>query len=90
MSSYLAPMPAIVGIQSAEQPPRYVPLMKVRNAKQSMTIETIPAPAVESQDKIDVLKLYKPEVAGAATMLTGSTDDITGQLINMLKEKGVV
>jgi electron transfer flavoprotein beta subunit len=90
MSSYLSPLPAIVGIQSAEQPPRYVPLMKVRNAKQTMSIEAVPAPALESQDKIDVLKLYKPEVASAATMLTGSTEEITSQLINMFKEKGVV
>ena len=38
---FALPLPAVLGIQSAEKPPRYVPIAKVRAAMKSAKIETV-------------------------------------------------
>jgi len=88
-ASFESPLPIIIGISSAEKPPRYVPLMKVRKAMKTMKIETMDAPAVAPEDKIEILKLYKPEATGKATMLTGSPEELANQLLKIFKDKGL-
>lgn len=89
-ASFESPLPLVVGVQSAEKPPRYVPLMKVRTAMKTMKLETMPSPPIEPEEKIEVLKLYKPEVTGRATMLSGSPEEIADNLTKIFKDKGVV
>jgi len=88
-ASFESPIPLVVGVQSAEKPPRYVPLMKVRKAMKTMKLEAMDAPAVAPEEKLEIVKLYKPEVADKATMLTGSPEELAGQLIKIFKDKGV-
>src|SRR3989337_3378076 len=44
-------LPAVVGIQSAEQPPRYVTVNKVRQAMKTSAIEERPLPALDIRDR---------------------------------------
>lgn len=88
-ASFDSPLPLVVGMQSAEKPPRYVPLMKVRNAMKEKQIEHTAVPAMPHADKIELLKLYKPVVTGGAEMLEGSPEEQVERLSNIFKDKGV-
>jgi electron transfer flavoprotein beta subunit len=83
-------LPAVLGIQSAEKPPRYVPIAKVRAVMKTAKIETIDVPAPEKLAQYDVDRLYKPEAAGRATMLEGSPEDIARQIADLLAQKSLI
>jgi electron transfer flavoprotein beta subunit len=83
-------LPAVLGIQSAERPPRYVPVAKVRAAMKSARIETADIAPPESANAIAVERMYKPEVAGRAQMLDGSPEDISARIASLLVERGII
>jgi electron transfer flavoprotein beta subunit len=89
-ASFESPLPMVVGISSAEKPPRYVPLMKVRKVMKTMKIEEMGAPEITSDDKLDIMQLKKPEVAGKAEMLSGSPEELVGRLMKIFSDKGLV
>lgn len=82
-------LPAVLGIQVAEEPPRYVAVSKVRQAMKTSEIEEIEAGDFDLEGGPTINRMYQPEVGEGATMLEGSLDDIADQLIGILKELGV-
>ncbi len=84
------PLPAVLGIQSAEKPPRYVPVAKVRAVMKSAKIETVDVPEPEKAQALAVDKMYKPEAAGRAQMLEGSPDEIANRIAEILAERGII
>jgi len=89
---YEVKLPAVLGIQAAEKPPRYVPVAKVRAAMKSQTIQSIPAPTAADGGVglLQVDKMAKPEVSQHAQMLQGSPDEIADQLCEILAARGLV
>lgn len=87
---FSVPLPAVLGIQSAEKPPRYVPIAKVRAAMKSSTLETVDVAAPEAPARVPVERLYKPEAAGRATMLEGSPDEIADQIVELLANQSLI
>jgi electron transfer flavoprotein beta subunit len=87
---FALPLPAVVGIQSAEKPPRYVPIAKVRAAMKSSTLETVDVAAPEAPARFPVDRLYKPEVAGRAEMLEGSPDEIAERIVELLANQSLI
>lgn len=84
-------LPAVLGIQAAEKPPRYVPVAKVRVAMKSQTIQSVPASAAaEGGGRLQVEKMAKPEVTEHAQMLEGSPEEIAGQLCEILAVRGLL
>ncbi len=83
-------LPAILGIQAAENPPRYVPIAKIRGIMKSATIEEIEIPTDFISPRISINKLFQPEETGKATMLEGNPEEIASQIINILSEKGLL
>ena len=82
-------LPAVLGIQVAEQPPRYVAVSKVRQAMKTAEIEEVEAGELDLEGGPSIDRLYPPEVGEGATMLEGSLDDIADELIGIFKELGV-
>ena len=82
-------LPAVLGIQVAEEPPRYVAVSKVRQAMKIAEIEELEVGEFESEDSPVVERMYSPEVGEGATMIEGSLDDIADNLIEIFKELGV-
>jgi electron transfer flavoprotein beta subunit len=84
-----ASLPAVLGISSAEKPPRYVPISKVRQAMKTSQLE-------EKDGKIDLAgaagieRLYEPESAGKAEMLGGNLGNIVGRIVEIIKEQGLI
>ena len=81
-------LPAVLGIQSAENPPRYVPVSKVMQAKRSLQAQTIP-PAASHEARVHLRKLTKPEAATRAEMISGSPEEVADRLVRILRERGV-
>jgi len=86
---FTLPMPAVLGIQSAEKPPRYVPIAKVRAAMKSAAIETV-AVSPETPARFPIERMYKPEVAGGAEMLEGSPEEVADRLVDVLAQQSLI
>jgi len=83
-------LPAVLGIQAAEKPPRYVPVAKVRAAMKSQQIETVSATAKPAPAPVEVMQMAKPEVAERAEMLEGAPEAVAAKLCEILAERGVL
>jgi electron transfer flavoprotein beta subunit len=83
-------LPVVLGIQVAEQPPRYVAISKVRQAMKTATIEELPSDALDSSGCPEVERLYQPETSEHAEMLEGDIDEIADKIIGIFKETGVL
>jgi electron transfer flavoprotein beta subunit len=83
-------LPAVLGIQAAEQPPRYVAISKVRQAMKTASIEQLSCDALDTSGCPEIKRMYQPEVSEHATMIEGDIDDIAARLIDIFKEAGVL
>ena len=85
-----ASLPALLGIQAAEQPPRYVAISKVRQMMKTMSIEELEVTSLDSSGAPIVNRMFQPESGERATMLSENADEAANQLINLLKELGTL
>ncbi len=85
-----ASLPVLLGVQASEQPPRYVAISKVRQMMKTMSIEEMDLPPLDSSGAPTVNRLFQPEVAQRATMLSENAGEAAGQLINIFKELGTL
>ena len=85
-------LPAVLGIQSAEKTPRYVPVGKLRAAMKSRTIELLPAPAAEEPALAapELLEMEKPEEAVQAEFLEGSLEEVSEKLCEILSGRSLM
>lgn len=80
--------PAVLGVLSAPQPPRYVPVARIRETRKTRTLterqvsalQTLPGPAIR--------RLFKPQPAERAAILAGSPEDVAGQIATILQDRG--
>jgi len=90
---YLSSLPAVLGVQAAETPPRYVPVAKVRAAMKERSIETVPAAQVPgdiSHLQAEVEKMAKPEVTTHAEMLEGKPEEIAARICDLLTQRSLL
>jgi electron transfer flavoprotein beta subunit len=80
--------PAVLGIQAAESPPRYVAVSKVRRAMKSIDLEEESAAGVEPDAGLVIERMYHPEGGEQAEMIDGDLDQIADRLAQLLKEAG--
>mgnify|MGYP005842822917 CR=1 FL=1 len=83
-------LPAVLGILGAEQPPRYVPVSRIRAAMKSAHLEEQAVASPARSPLVAVRRLYPPESASHAEMLTGSVEEIAGRVAGILAEKGLL
>ncbi len=83
-------LPAVLGIQAAEQPPRYVAVSKVRQMMKTSTIEERAAPSLDMAGGPVVGRMFQAEAGQRATMLTGNPDEVATKLVGIFKELGVL
>ncbi len=85
-----AALPAVLGIQAAEEPPRYVAVSKVRQMMQTANIEEMDISELDPDGGLDVIRMYLPEAAERAEMLDGDEEEIAAKLVEIFKEIGVM
>jgi electron transfer flavoprotein beta subunit len=83
-------LPAVLGIQAAEQPPRYVAVSKVRQMMKTSTIEERTITGLDMAGGPTLSRMFQTEAGQRATMLTGSPDEVAAQLVGIFKELGVL
>jgi len=83
-------LPAVLGIQAAEQPPRYVAVSKVRQSMKTSSIEERDAPDLDGCGGPTVERMFQPEAASHAEMITGSPEEVASRLVSLFKDLGVL
>jgi electron transfer flavoprotein beta subunit len=83
-------LPAVLGILGAEQPPRYVPVSRIRAAMKTSQFEEQAVAAPSPDPLLSVCRLYPPASGSHAEMLTGSETEVAGRIAQILAEKGLV
>jgi len=82
-------LPAVLGIQAAEQPPRYVPVSRLRQVMKTAKVDEQEAPPAEAQP-LAIERMFKPEEGAGAKMLSGSPEEIARQIADLLAERRLV
>jgi electron transfer flavoprotein beta subunit len=83
-------LPAVLGIQAAETPPRYVAVSKVRQTMKTASIDEQKAGALDPSGGIEVRRMFQPEAAEHATMIEGKPEEVASRLVAIFKEIGVL
>lgn len=83
-------LPAVLGIQAGEEPPRYVAISKVRQMMKTAEIEEVEITELNLDGGITVNRLYLPEAAGRAEMIEGDEEEIATKLVEIFKEVGAI
>ena len=83
-------LPAVLGIQAAEQPPRYVAVSKIRQAMKTSTLEDVEAAVPAGPAGVVAGRMYAPESTDRATMLEGDEEEVSASLIAVLRDLGVL
>ncbi len=82
-------LPAVVGVQSASAPPRYVSMARLRQAMTEAATETINV-GVEAGTKSKIVSLGRPERTAGATMLEGDASEVAAKLAALLHDQGAL
>ena len=83
-------LPAVLGIQVAEQPPRYIAYSKIRQVMGTAKVQEKDASGLDNSGGIEISRMFQPESTEHATMLEGSADDVADKLIGIFKELGTM
>lgn len=81
--------PAILGIQAAEQPPRYVPVSRLRQVMKTAKLEEQSSAPADGQP-LSVQRLFKPGEGAGATILSGNPEDLARQIVSLLAERRIL
>jgi electron transfer flavoprotein beta subunit len=82
-------LPAVLGVQTSQEAPRYAPVSRVRQLMKTADMGRIDvAPDGGSGLVIEAMSI--PEVSGRAEMIEGSADAIAERLAALIRERGLV
>ena len=85
-----AQLPVVLGIVGADQPPRYVPVAKIRAAMKSAQFEEQEAVAPGATPPLSICRLEPPVSGSHAEMLVGPVEEAAARIAEILAEKGLV
>ena len=83
-------LPAVLGIQAAEHPPRYVAVSKVRQVMKTSKIDEYPALPLDNIGGLTLDRMYKPRSTTHAEMIQGTPDQVADRLVGIFKEIGII
>ena len=90
LAEFMVELPAVLGIQASDEPPRYVAFTKVRQAMQTAHIEEQDIGALDVSGSLAVSRMFQPEVGERAEMLAGDADEVATRLIEIMQEHDVL
>lgn len=83
-------LPAVVGVQSASSPPRYVSMSRLRQAMTEASAETLAVSVSPPARSPELVALARPESQAGATMLEGDATAVAAQIVAVLREQGAM
>lgn len=84
-----AELPVVLGISSAHEPPRYVPISKVRQAMKTTPVEELDV-ELDLAGGLSSERMYTPEVTGKAEVLSGNLKEIADRIAEIIKSQGLI
>jgi len=90
LAEFMVELPAVLGIQASDEPPRYVAFTKVRQAMQTASVEEQAIGELDISGGLAVSRMFQPEVGERAEMLAGNVDEIASRLIEIMQEHDVL
>lgn len=82
-------LPAVLGIQSARQPPRYAPVSRVRQVMREGRVEAVSAQAPEVP-RPTTRRVFRPQAQRQAEILEGPPEEVARRLVSILEERGLL
>lgn len=82
-------LPAVLGVQTSRETPRYAPVSRVRQLMKTATMETLDVPA-GSGGGLVVESMAVPKATGHAEMIEGDAAAIASRIAAILEERGLV
>ena len=83
-------LPAVLGIQAAEHPPRYVAYSKIRQIMSTAKIESRPVGDFNLEGGVTISRMFQPEATSRATMIEGDVEEVAAGILGVFKELGVL
>jgi electron transfer flavoprotein beta subunit len=83
-------LPAVLGVQAADQPPRYVAVSKVRQAMKTASLEQQAVAELDPSGSVAVSRMFQPEAAGRAEMIEGEAETVAAKFVGIFKDAGVL
>lgn len=83
-------LPAVLGIQAAEKPPRYIVTSLITQAMKTVEIEEIAVGEADSSGAAGVTRMSRLEAAAQAEMIEGEPGQVADALVALLKERGLL
>jgi electron transfer flavoprotein beta subunit len=90
LAEFMVELPAVLGIQASDEPPRYVAFTKVRQVMQTANIEELDIGERDLSGSLTVNRMFQPEVGERAEMLAGDADEVATRLIEIMQEHDVL
>jgi len=90
LAEFLVELPAVLGIQASDEPPRYVAFTKVRQAMQATSIEEQDIGELDLSGGVIVSRMFQPEVGERAEMIEGQPEAIALRLVEILQDHDVL
>lgn len=82
-------LPAVIGVQTASQPPRYVSGSKLRQAMNE-PIEVLGSDTMPAPETAEILALREPTRSGEAVMFEGDAETVADKLHGLLADRGLL
>lgn len=83
-------LPAVLGIQAAEKPPRYVPVAKVRTTMKSQKLQALAVSGPVEGALVEMRRMAKAQIAGHAEMFDGASAEVADKICDVLAARGLL
>lgn len=87
-ADYEVQTPAVIGVQAARQPPRYVAVSLIRNAQQEGNLSEDDIEAPDDTSGVTVVSVRVPESGEGAEMIEGDEEAAAAKIIEILRGAG--
>jgi electron transfer flavoprotein beta subunit len=82
-------LPAVLGVQTSREAPRYAPVSRVRQLLKTAEMERVEV-AVPAGSGLTIEAMSVPESGRAAEMISGPPTEVADRIAAILRERGVV
>jgi len=88
-ADYDVRLPAVLGIQTAREAPRYVAVARIRQAQESGALEEVDIDQPENSSGVTITEMRIPEVGEGADMIDGDEEAAAERVLEILQAAGV-
>jgi electron transfer flavoprotein beta subunit len=88
-ADYDVRLPAVLGIQTAREAPRYVAVARIRQAQDSGALEDVDIDQPENASGVTITEMRIPEVGEGADMIEGDEEAAAERVLEILQSAGV-